>query len=306
MHGLLLTTSAEGAVERATEVLTDVTLWVKLGGGVLLVVLGVVVGRAVQRITEPRLASLRTRSFGAVFSRLLQTLVTTVFILAAVTVVFPSVNVATMLGGLGVLSIAAGFAFQDVLSNLLAGVLLIFRQPFVSGDQVTVGDTSGTVEEITVRETRIRTFHGRLVVIPNIDVYGGVITVQTDRPHVRTDLEVGVGYDSDLGEARALAMEVLEGVEGVVADPAPQVELVGFGGSSMDFHVRYWTDSRQASIRGVRDRVIESIYDRFNEAGIEFPFTVVTLDAYEGFAEALEGAGTRGSQRRTVTRRVQD
>jgi len=276
--------------------LTDVGLWVKLGAGVLLVVLGVAVGRAVQRITEPRLAALRTRSFGAVFSRLLQALVTTVFLFAALAILFPSVNVATLLGGVGVLSIAAGFAFQDVLSNLLAGILLIFRQPFVSGDQVTIGDVTGTVEEITVRETRMRTFQGRLVLIPNIDVYGGVIEVQTDRPLVRTDLEVGIGYDSDLSQARSLALETLAGVEGVVDDPAPEVELVGFGGSSMDFHVRYWTDSHQRSIRGVRDSVIEAIYVSYNDAGIEFPFSVVTLDAYDGLGDQLGRAVRAGRQ----------
>ena len=96
-----------------------------------------------------------------------------------------------------------------------------------------------------------------------------------------------------LGSARRLALETVAAVEGVLEDPAPEVELVGFGGSSMDFMVRYWTDSRQASIRRTKDRVIEAIYDRFNAADIEFPFMVVTLDAYEGFRDALAGAGTR-------------
>ena len=286
------------AIDRVVEALTDVWLWGKIGTGLLLVLLGVFIGRAVQRFSEPRLERMRTRSFGAVFSRLLQTLITTMFLLAALAVVFPSVNVATLLGGLGVLSIAAGFAFQDVLSNLLAGILLIFRQPFVSGDHVTIGDVTGAVEEITVRETRVRTFQGRLVVIPNIDVYGGVIEVQTDQPLVRTDLEVGVGYDSDLSQARSLALETLAGVDGVVDHPAPEVELVGFGGSSMDFHVRYWTDSRQRSIRGVRDSVIEAIYVTYNDAGIEFPFSVVTLDAYEGFGDQLGRAVRAGRDER--------
>lgn len=284
------------AIDRAVDALTDVWLWGKIGTGALLVLFGVLIGRVVQRVAEPRLARMRTRSFGAVFSRLLQTLITTVFLLAALAVVFPSVDVATLLGGVGVLSIAAGFAFQDVLSNLLAGILLIFRQPFVSGDQITIGDVFGTVEEITVRETRVRTFHGRLVVIPNIDVYSGVIEVQTDRPLVRTDLEVGVGYASDLSQARALALATLADVDGVVDEPAPEVELVGFGGSSMDFHVRYWTDSQQKAIRGVRDAVIEAIYVTYNEAGIEFPFSVVTLDAYEGFGDQLGRAVRAGRE----------
>lgn len=282
----------------AIETLSDGAMWLRLGGAVLLAVMTVVVGRWLQHRLQPRLTQLRTPSFGSVFSRLAQAAVVTFGLFVAVTIVFPSVNAATALGSLGVLSIAAGFAFQDILSNLLAGILLIFRQPFIAGDQVIIGDVHGTVEEISVRETRVRTFAGHLVVIPNADVYSGVIDVQTDQERVRTDLAVGVGYDSDLGEARRLALATIVGVEGVLAEPAPEIELVGFGGSSMDFMVRYWTDSRQASVRHVKDRVIEAIYVAFNEAGIEFPFTVVTLDAYDGFKDAIAGAGSRRTSAR--------
>ena len=248
-------------------------------------------GRFARRVLQPRLTELRSPSFGSVFSRLIQIGIVTLGTVIAISLVFPSVNVATILGGLGVLSIAAGFAFQDILSNLLAGILLIFRQPFVSGDQIEVNDMQGTVIEITLRETRIRTFQGRVVYVPNADVYTNAITVQTEEAQVRTDLAVGVGYDSDLSQARELALEVLADVDGVADDPAPEAELVGFGGSSMDFVLRYWTGSAQKEIRNTKDRVIQAIYDAFNDAGIEFPFSVVTLDAYDGFTDALRQAG---------------
>lgn len=260
-----------------------------MGGALLLVVVAVVFGAFLQRRLEPRLTAMRTPSFGSVFSRLLQTVIVIVGVFAAITLVFPSVNAATALGSLGVLSIAAGFAFQDILSNLLAGILLIFRQPFVSGDQIRVADVQGTVEGITIRETRIRTFQGHLVVVPNADVYTGNIDVQTNWAEVRTDLAVGIDYDADVREARALALAVLAEVDGVFTEPAPQVELVGFGASSMDFLVRYWTSSRQADIRGTKDRVIEALKLRFDEAGIGFPFQVVTLDASRSFSDAVQG-----------------
>lgn len=206
---------------------------------------------------------------------------------AAVALVFPSVNGVTVLGSLGVLSIAAGFAFQDILSTLLSGILLIFRQPFVTGDQITVADVYGTVEGITIRETRIRTPEGHLVLVPNKDVYTNNIDVQTNQGHIRTDLAVGIDYDADLEKARELAMDVLTGTDGVLPEPAPQVELVDFGASSMDFMVRFWTSSRQVEVRATRDRVIQAIKERFDDAGIGFPFQVITLDADESFANAI-------------------
>lgn len=292
------TTVTEGATtttvvvdEPAGPVFGTTEFYIQLGIAVAILVLAVVAGRVARRVLQPRLTELRSPSFGSVFSRLIQIGIVTVGVAFAITLIFPTVNVATILGGLGVLSIAAGFAFQDILSNLLAGILLIFRQPFVSGDQIEVNGYKGTVKGITLRETQITTFQGKLVYIPNNDVYSNAIEVQTANPQVRTDLEVGVGYDSDLGQARDLALEVLSAVDGVSSDPAPQAYLVGFGGSSMDFKLRYWTDSHQANIVKVQDSVIQAIYDAFNEAGIEFPFSVVTLDAYDGFKDAMRNAG---------------
>lgn len=265
----------------------DTDALIKVGSAAAIAILTILIGSFVQRRLEPRLARLRTPSFGAVFSRLIQTGIVIVGLFAAIALVFPTVNAATALGSLGVLSIAAGFAFQDILSNLLAGILLIFRQPFVAGDQIEVADVYGTVEGITIRETRIRTPQGHLVVVPNADVYTNNIDVQTNQGHVRTDLAVGIEYDADLGRARELAMDVLTGTAGVLPDPAPQVELVGFGASSMDFMVRYWSSSRQADIRGTKDRVIQGIKEAFDAAGIGFPFQVITLDADESFNQAF-------------------
>ena len=271
---------AQEAAEDAedTGLFADLDLWVRGVVAVGIIVVGMTAAAVLRKVLRPRLAALRTPSFGSVFSRLIGFAVSLAAWLFALVVLFPSVNVATMLGGLGILSIAAGFAFQDILSNLLAGILLIFRQPFVSGDQIEVNGLRGTVEEITIRETRVRTFDGRLVVIPNQDVYTNAIEVQTDHEAVRTSLVVGVGYDSNLSEVREVALAVLADVDGVLDDPEPQAYFIEFGASSMDLDLRYWTGSQQAEIRRVQDAVVEGIFDAFTEQGIDIPFQIVTID----------------------------
>ncbi len=261
----------------------------RLGIGLVVVVVGWLLSGLVRRLLKPRLAALRTPSFGQVFATLGALTVRVLAVFVALAVVFPSVDVATLLAGMGVLGIAAGFAFQDILSNLLAGILLIFRQPFVSGDQIEVNEITGTVEGITIRETRLTTYDGRLVVVPNHDVYTNAITVQTAHDVVRSSFVTGVGYDSDLDQVRDLTLARLAEIDGLLDNPAPQAYFTEHGASAVVLDVGYWTGSRQAEVRRVQDRVVQVLFDAYNDAGIDMPFDVLTLDADERFGQAVRG-----------------
>ncbi|MDX1620441.1 MAG: mechanosensitive ion channel [Nitriliruptorales bacterium] len=257
--------------------------------GVALAIIAVfwIVGRVVQRLAEPRLARARTKSFGKVFSTLLFAGILTFGLVIALPVAIPSLDFAGMLAGLGIVGVAAGFAFQDILSNLLAGILLIFRQPFQAGDQIEVNGIGGTVQLITIRETQVKTYGGRLIYIPNKDVYENAIEVQTADPTVRTDLLVGVDYDTDLPRAREIAVNALLNADGVVEDPAPEAFYTEFGASSINLDLRYWSGSRQHEIRRVQGNVVEAIKAAFDEAGIDIPFDIVTLDTRESFERVM-------------------
>lgn len=194
----------------------------------------VIGGKLLRLVVRARLTRTRTPSFTRVFARLTSTAATLTGVLLAATIVFPSVRPVDVLSGAGVLTIAAGFAFQDILQNLLAGILLLFRQPFRGGDQIKIGDMIGTVEEINIRETVLATFDGRRILIPNAKVYTGEIQVQTAHRHSRSSFTVGVAYETDLATARMVAVEAVGGVEGVLAEPAPEAYMVsafpGVGG----------------------------------------------------------------------------
>ncbi len=253
-----------------------------------------VVARVVKRILKPRLADLKGESVARVFSGMASGAIIGVGALILVTVTFPSVDIATLLGAGGFVALAAGFAFQDILENLMAGILLLIRQPFEEGDVVDVDGAVGVVEAITVRETRIRRFDRQEVVVPNSQVYSNAIRIQTNRDGIRSSVIVGVGYDDDLQRAEEVAVEALRATDGVLDDPAPEAFFVELGGSSINLDLRYYHGSGQHELRRVQGEVVKSIARAFDENGIDIPYPIVTLDAMDDVSEAARALARDG------------
>lgn len=259
----------------------------RLGIAIGVLIAFFLVGRLLRPVVRARLARSRTPSFSRVFARLTSATMTLLGFFTAVTIVFPSVRPVDLLAGAGVLSIAAGFAFQDILQNLLAGVLLLFRQPFRGGDQVEVGDVTGTVEEINIRETVVITYEGRRVLIPNAKVYSDVITVQTARPSIRAHFVVGIGYEVDIAEARKVALEAVRQVDGVAPEPPPEVLSVELATSSVDLDVLFWCSAHQLQMRRTLSSAMQAVKGAFDAHGIEMPNEIVAVRATSSLAAAL-------------------
>jgi small-conductance mechanosensitive channel len=181
-----------------------------------------------------------------------------------------------------------GFAFQDILGNLLAGILLLFRQPFVGGDQIRVDDVEGTVERITIRETVLTTFDGERILVPNAEVYKGVVLIHTAHRVRRSSFVVGVAYDADLEHVRSTARAAVGNVEGVFSDPAPEALVVELRGTTVDLEVRFFCGSREQERRLVLDRALAAVTCAFVDAGIEMPAQVVALQPTSSFSAALQ------------------
>ena len=246
----------------------------------------------VKRIMQPRLAGRRTESFGRVVSKLIAYGVFFVGLVVAAVVVFPGFNPVDVLAGLGIFSIAIGFAFQDILSNLLAGLLLLIREPFQSGDEIEVSGQQGTVERITIRETQIKTYDGEKVLIPNAEVYQNVIRVQTAYGPKRTALSVGLDDWEDFDEASEVMLDAIRSVDGVLDEPAPQAYFTHFADSTTNLDLRYWTAPRQAEVRGVQDRVVRSVGGALKDAGISMPSPIREIDARDSVRELVSEANS--------------
>ncbi|WP_435979787.1 mechanosensitive ion channel family protein [Psychrobacter sp. DM4] len=214
-----------------------------------------------------------------VFQRVGGALIIFIGFMIAMVIALPGFTPAKLIGALGIGSVAIGFAFKDIFQNLLSGILLLISEPFRIGDQIVSGDFEGTVEDIKIRATTIRTYDGRQVVIPNSDLYTSALTVNTAYKQRRLQLAVGIGYADDINEAKAEIMQALERSDTVSKDASPTIIAVNLGDSTIDLIVRWFIDDgNQANKVGSIDQVLIEIKTALDKAGIDMPFPVRTLD----------------------------
>ena len=205
----------------------------------------------------------------------------TVGILLACVLAFPGFELGDIIATLGVGSVAIGFAFQDIFKNFLAGIILLVEEPFRIGDEVVIGDYQGKVENISIRTTKIRTYRGERVLLPNSTVFTDAVKVVTAYESRRTDLAVGVDYNTPLLQAQELLARTIAEVSGVMNEPTPEIDVVNFGDSSIDFVVRYWSNSQQKQLRNVQTKAMIAIKKALDEANISIPYPIRTLYYYD-------------------------
>ncbi|MGO4909097.1 mechanosensitive ion channel family protein [Pseudorhodobacter sp. W20_MBD10_FR17] len=221
-------------------------------------------------------ASTRGRdNLGQVFGGFIRWAVFTFGGLLALTIVLPNLNPADLVAGLGIGSVAIGFAFKDILQNWLAGMLLLLNQPFNVGDEIIVGGHEGTIERIESRATLIRTYDGQRVIIPNADLYTDVVQVVTAYEARRLQMDFGISYDDDIEAACKIMLDTLAGIEGLETDPAPQALPWSLDASWVTIRVRWWVKP-DGPIIGSRVSVLKSVKAALEKAGIDIPFEIQT------------------------------
>ena len=185
----------------------------------------------------------------------------------------------SLLAGAGVIGLALGFAFQNITANLLSGVLLSLRKPYGVGDIIRSNDHFGTVRDINLRTTDMVTPDGRLILIPNKDVFENSIENYSWRKAHRVDLPVGVSYGDDLEKARRVAQKAVADLG--IHDESRGVEVLysEFGSSSINFEMRFWVPFNAPSDElKAKSQAIIAIKAAFDEADISIPFPIRTLD----------------------------
>lgn len=260
--------------------------------GLLVFLLFLVVARLTNRAINA--AGERTRldlTLARLLGRLASLVIAILGILVAAVVVFPAFQPGDLIAGLGLTSVAVGFAFKDVLQNFFAGILILWRKPFVVGDQIEFQGFDGTVEEINVRSTRIRTLDGERAVIPNGIIYTNSILVRTAFEHRRSSLVVGIGYPDSIEKARSAILSLLKKTQGVLNEPMPSVHVIALASSSVDLKVQFWTKSQNSEVRLTSDRVVTGIKLALDEANIDMPYPHSVVLFKDSNGSRTEGTG---------------
>ena len=230
--------------------------------------LSILISRMILRTTRKHRPNL-----GVVFARLVGAATILLGFLVAFSVVAPSFQAGDLIKILGIGGVAIGFAFQNILQNFLAGLLLLWAEPFRIGDEIKLDSYEGTVEAIQTRATIIKTYDGRRVVIPNADLFTHSVIVNTALDIRRWDYVLSLKSGRDLAEIKSLIISTVGKVPGVLSDPTPEALVMDLGDSdanSVKVHIMWSTKaSRQHEMLMSYDRVLAAIRQALNRISQE-------------------------------------
>lgn len=253
-------------------------------------VLGIIARKIVLRYSTHR----ERNNLGEVLGDFLKWVVIILGFFLAATIVMPTLQPGDLIAGLGVSSVAIGFAFKDILQNWLAGLLILFRQPFQIDDQIEVNGHEGTVERIETRATIIKTYDGQRFVIPNSQIFTSALLVKTAHAKRRSQYDVGIGYGDDIDEACQVIRTALLEVAGVEKDPPPEALPWDLAASWVTLRARWWTDSRRTNVAHIHALVIKAMKQALDKARIDMPYKT-QVQLFHDQTESTDG--DRGSQR---------
>lgn len=232
----------------------------------IIYVVSIVVSGAIRRATRGHRENL-----GMVFSRLVGAATVFFGFLVALSIVAPSFQAGDLIKLLGIGGVAIGFAFQNILQNFLAGLLLLWAEPFRVGDEIKIDAFEGTVAEIQARATIIKTYDERRVVIPNADLFTHSVIVNTANDIRRWEYDFTMSGARDLAEVKSYVIDAVRNAPGVLPEPAPEALIAELGdqtAGTFKMRVLWWTKApRQHEMLVSYDAVLTAIHRALREPG---------------------------------------
>jgi small conductance mechanosensitive channel len=244
--------------------------------GVLIFIFSIYLARWLVRVVKRVLARRKTDAeLTLLISRLTRWTVISLGVVLALQQA--GINVTAILTGLGIVGFTVGFALQDISANFVAGIILLFQQPFDLGDTINVKEYTGTVLGIDLRSTEMLTIDGLRVTIPNNDILTSTITNYTRTDQRRITVQVGVGYDNDLHEVERITLEAIRGLEGVLDDPVPFVMFDKFGDFAVNMSLYYWYATDEVGYGEITNLGMNTVKTNLEDAGVSMPFPIQTV-----------------------------
>lgn len=197
------------------------------------------------------------------------------------------INVTSLIAGLSIIGLAVGFAARDTLENFMSGIVILLDRPFRVGDQVEVDGTYGTVMEISLRSTRLRTLSNSVMVMPNVQMVNQKLINHAMLGVMRVQIPFGIAYKESIDEARRVVLATTEGDARLDPNRKPTVVVTQLNDSSVDLELRVFISDPSLEVP-IRFEYIEKAKKALDEAGIEIPFPHLQLfiDEAKAFASA--------------------
>ncbi len=227
----------------------------------------------------------KTDRIDAMLTGFLSNMVRYVVIVVTVLAVLDRFGVETtsFIAIVGAAGLAIGLALQGALSNVAAGVMLLFFRPFKVGDFIEGGGQAGTVKSVSLFVTHVRTGDNVEIIIPNTHLWGAAIKNFSYNDTRRLDMVIGIGYDDDMDKAVGLIRELADGDSRVHQDPEPFIVVGELGASSVDLIVRLWCDG--GDYWGLKFDLTKAIKQRFDAEGVSFPFPQQDVHLFKAASE---------------------
>ncbi|MCI0556622.1 MAG: mechanosensitive ion channel [Anaerolineae bacterium] len=213
---------------------------------------------------------------------LAQLILWSIVILGAITAIQRFFDVTAFLAGLGIIGFTIGFALQDVMKNLVSGIILLIQQPFHVGEVIGAAGFDGTVQQIDLRTTEMETTDGRIVTLPNASVLSNPIINYTRARRLRVDLSLSLPHTIDPNTTRQLVLDAIQGVPGFVNEPAPVVVFNNLTSSAMELIVNFWIDATKNKTANAKDSALLNVISVFGKQGIEVPHPVQMVYSKNG------------------------
>lgn len=242
---------------------------ISLVTAIAIFVIGRIVARVISRALRKLLQSQNVDKILESFvSNLTYWALMAVVIIAAITEL--GVETTSFIAMLGAAGLAVGLAMQGSLSNFAAGVLIVLFRHYRVGDYIEAAGIAGTVVEVQILTTTLKTPDNKTIIVPNSKIMGNIITNYSANETRRVDMVFGISYGDDIDKARNVMREVVEADERVHKEPAPAIVVNELGDSSVNFNVRPWVNT--ADYWAVKWDLTEAIKKRFDKEGITIPF----------------------------------
>ena len=260
----------------------DSNTLIALGKNIVVAILIYYIGRFVIRIVVGALQKVMQRqnvdtTLETFVSNLVRTVLMIMVIIAAIGAL--GIQTTSFIAVFGAAGLAVGLALQGSLSNFAAGVLIVLFRPYRVGDFIEAAGISGSVEQVQILTTVLKTPDNKKIIVPNSQIMDSIITNYSANETRRVDLTVGVSYDDDLDKVQKTLRELVDADERILKDPARVIEVLELADSSVNFVVRPW--AKTSDYWGVRFDLTKAIKQRFDKEDITFPFPQQDVHLYK-------------------------